>query len=124
MDKVPRTYLSLLIFFFFLFLFSRDCKCFCNFKGLLYKVKYECSLYPSIFSNTNNYGKSQLDLYLEESRTSFEKFDVLGYWKYKSNRFNDIVRMTFDVLSIPITILALESAFSIDSLISTQKVLF
>ena len=30
------------MFFIFLFLFSRDCECVCNFKSLLYKVRYEC----------------------------------------------------------------------------------
>ena len=40
---------------------------------------------------------------------------MLGYWKYRSNRFNDLARMTCDVLSIPITTIASEFAFSIGS---------
>ena len=40
---------------------------------------------------------------------------MLGYWKDISNRFNDIARMTCDVLSIPITTVASKSAFSIGS---------
>ena len=40
---------------------------------------------------------------------------MLSYWKDRSNRFNDIVRMACDVLSIPITILASESTFSFGS---------
>ena len=41
LDKVTGTCLSLLLVFF-LFLFSRDCESFCNFKSLLYRVRFEC----------------------------------------------------------------------------------
>ena len=65
---------------------------------------------------SNNYGKSQLDLYLEEPRISCSgNFDVLGYWKDRSNGFGDLARMICDVLSIPITTMTSEYAFSIGS---------
>ena len=43
LDKVLRTCLNLFVFFiFFLFLLSRYCECICNFKSLLYTVRFEC----------------------------------------------------------------------------------
>ena len=43
---------------------------------------------------------------------------MLGYWKDKSNKFGGLVKMTCDMLSIPITIL--KSAFSIGSRILSK----
>ena len=37
---------------------------------------------------------------------------MLGYWKDRNNKFNDLAKMACDVLSIPITTVASESAFS------------
>ena len=53
---------------------------------------------------------------MEEPRIyCFGNFDVLGYWKDRNYRFGDLAMMTCDVLSISITNMASESAFSIDS---------
>ena len=40
---------------------------------------------------------------------------MLSYWKDRSNIFDDLARMTCDVLSIPITNVASKSTFSIGS---------
>ena len=40
---------------------------------------------------------------------------MLGYWKDRSNRFGNLVRMTCDVLNILITTVASGSIFSIGS---------
>ena len=40
---------------------------------------------------------------------------MLGYWRDRSNIFDDLVKMACDVLNIPITTVASESAFSIGS---------
>ena len=64
----------------------------------------------------SNSSKSQLDLYLEETRLNHRihaDLDVLGYWKSHSNRFPELSLMARDILSIPITTVASESAFNI-----------
>lgn len=60
--------------------------------------------------------KSQLDIYLEESRLNrreHENLNVLGFWKEQCHRFPELSLMARDILSIPITTVASESAFSI-----------
>ena len=62
--------------------------------------------------------KSQLDLYLEETRLNHrfhEDLDVMGYWKSHSHCFPELSLMARDILSIPITTVASESAFSTGS---------
>ncbi|CAA0807474.1 Zinc finger BED domain-containing protein DAYSLEEPER, partial [Striga hermonthica] len=68
-------------------------------------------------------GKSQLDLYLEEPKLEFgfyDKLDVLGYWKDQEKRFPTLALMARDVLVIPITSVASESAFSIGAHVLTK----
>ncbi|XP_052195988.1 zinc finger BED domain-containing protein RICESLEEPER 3-like [Diospyros lotus] len=65
---------------------------------------------------SNDAGKSQLDLYLEEPRIPISgAFDVLAYWRERANRGKIIAKMAYDILSIPITTVSSESAFSIGS---------
>lgn len=74
--------------------------------------------YAFISQNVGSSGKSALDKYLEEpilDMASFEKMDVLSYWKENANRFKELSAMACDVLSIPITTVASESSFSIGS---------
>ncbi|KAL3499860.1 hypothetical protein ACH5RR_038953 [Cinchona calisaya] len=57
---------------------------------------------------------SQLDLYLNENRLEAkEELDVLKFWKENRSRYPVISLMARDILSIPITTMALESAFSV-----------
>ncbi|KAG6482782.1 hypothetical protein ZIOFF_059421 [Zingiber officinale] len=61
-------------------------------------------------------GKSQLDLYLEEPKLEFayyQDLDILEHWKNQKHRYPTLALMACDVLAIPITTVASESAFSI-----------
>jgi len=66
-----------------------------------------------------NNTKTHLDIYLDESESLFRNLDVLSYWKDNQNRFGGLASMTCDVLSIPITKVASNSAFSIGSRVLT-----
>ncbi|XP_075655256.1 zinc finger BED domain-containing protein RICESLEEPER 2-like [Castanea sativa] len=60
--------------------------------------------------------KLDLDVYLEEgvflcSDDSDLDFDALEWWKANNLKFRILSKMAFDILSIPITIVASESAF-------------
>lgn len=68
-------------------------------------------------------GKSELDIYLDEAKLNYEVFkdlDVLNYWKNNAKHFPDLSIMARDVLSIPITMVALESTFSIGGHVVTK----
>jgi len=57
-----------------------------------------------------------MDLYLIETPLElkyFPKLDVLSYWKDRQERYPNLCRLACEVLSIPITIIASESTFSI-----------
>ncbi|KAH0672433.1 hypothetical protein KY290_026600 [Solanum tuberosum] len=61
-------------------------------------------------------GKSELDLYLEKKKLDYQTFhemDVIKYWKDNEKKYLDLSIMARDVLSVPITTVASELAFSI-----------
>ncbi|XP_056857732.1 zinc finger BED domain-containing protein DAYSLEEPER-like [Raphanus sativus] len=62
--------------------------------------------------------KTHLDIYLEEPRLNRRaniNLDVLTYWRDNQHRFGDLASMAREILSIPITPVASESAFSAGS---------
>ncbi|KAF7831896.1 zinc finger BED domain-containing protein RICESLEEPER 2-like [Senna tora] len=68
-------------------------------------------------------GKSELDQYLDEAALDsdfYEDLEVLQYWKDVQKRFPHLSIMARDVLSIPITTVAFESAFSIGACVLTK----
>ena len=59
--------------------------------------------------------KNELDRYLDEEplpHNESEYFDVLGWWKVAGTRFPTLRMITRDILAIPVTTGASESAFS------------
>lgn len=70
-----------------------------------------------------NAGKSELDLYLEVQKLDYETFqemDVVKYWKDSEKKYPYLSVMARDVLSVPITTVASESAFSIGGRVVTK----
>ncbi|CAI9279448.1 unnamed protein product [Lactuca saligna] len=57
--------------------------------------------------------KSQLEMYLDEPRSDItEDINVLSFWKAHQYRYPELASMARDILSIPVSTVASESAFS------------
>lgn len=59
--------------------------------------------------------KNELDRYLEEETLPHDEndyFDILGWWKLEGTRYPTLRQVARDILAIPITTVASESAFS------------
>ncbi|XP_060966946.1 zinc finger BED domain-containing protein RICESLEEPER 2 [Cannabis sativa] len=69
-------------------------------------------LYVSSTSNVETY-KSELDLYLEEAVLPRSgEFDILAWWKTNGLKYPILQQVARDVLAIPVSTVASESAFS------------
>ncbi|KAI9174084.1 hypothetical protein LWI28_011706 [Acer negundo] len=65
--------------------------------------------------------RTQLDLYLEERRLERSMdLNILDFWKRNQPRYPELAAMARDVLSIPISTVASESAFSIGGRVLDQ----
>ncbi|KAL0340776.1 UNVERIFIED_CONTAM: putative AC transposase [Sesamum radiatum] len=70
--------------------------------------------YQQMISEIKGMDKSELDIYLhEELVNDSPTFDIIDWWKSHSPKFPILSRLTRDVLAMPISIMATESAFSI-----------
>ena len=64
-------------------------------------------------NSSNGGSKSELDKYLAEDCEDPEtKLDILAWWAVNSSRFPTLAKMARDILAIPISTVASESAFS------------
>ncbi|KAL3519722.1 hypothetical protein ACH5RR_017871 [Cinchona calisaya] len=67
--------------------------------------------------------KIQLELYLDEARidrNAQPDIDVLRFWKAHQYHYPEFFKMALDILAIPITTVASESAFSIEGQVLDQ----
>ncbi|XP_043717699.1 zinc finger BED domain-containing protein RICESLEEPER 2-like [Telopea speciosissima] len=71
----------------------------------------------SVIAEADNGTKYQLDVYLDEPKIPFsdhdDEYDMLAFWKANGLRYPDVARMARDVLAIPVSTVASESAFSV-----------
>ncbi|RID45762.1 hypothetical protein BRARA_I02464 [Brassica rapa] len=98
--------------------------------------EYQKSANPSKFSATliphelltespleDDMDDSNLETYLDvEPRlkmNTFEDIEILSFWKKDQHRYGDLALMASDLLSIPITTIAAESAFSVGGRVLT-----
>ena len=77
------------------------------------------SIFKSLAANKQilslSKAKNELDRYLNEEplpHNESEYFDVLGWWKVAETCFPTLRMITRDILAIPVTTVAFESAFS------------
>ena len=61
---------------------------------------------------TSNDVQFQFDIYLDEGFNVGNDLDLLQYWKLHKHQFLELAIMACDILSLPITIVSLESSFS------------
>lgn len=82
------------------------------------RIAKKMKLNSGTTSSCSRGSRTELDRYLaEECEEDCKKFDILTWWKGQSTRFPILSSLARDVLSIPISTVASESAFSTGGLI-------
>ncbi|KAL0427301.1 UNVERIFIED_CONTAM: Zinc finger BED domain-containing protein DAYSLEEPER [Sesamum latifolium] len=75
--------------------------------------EFEEFMVSKITSTTNVRVTSELDMYLEENLLPRTRdFDILIWWKTNGVKFPTLQKMAIDILAIPVSTVAFESAFS------------
>ena len=65
--------------------------------------------------------KSKLELYLDEPRGKrSDKINVLNFWRSQKYRYPELANLAKDLLCVPVTTVASESAFSLGGRILDQ----
>ncbi|XP_054821797.1 zinc finger BED domain-containing protein RICESLEEPER 2-like [Prosopis cineraria] len=85
-----------------------------SFHGLKKSSTNTQSQFDKVMNEDDNVeNQSELDLYLMETREKTNpKFDILNWWKVNSSKYPVIGQIARDVLAMPISTVASESAFS------------
>ncbi|KAK9672036.1 hypothetical protein RND81_12G071600 [Saponaria officinalis] len=80
------------------------------------RVQDELPGFAAFANNVQRVSSTQLDLYLEETRVDHTlEIDILLWWKENEKRYPIVATMARDILAIPVTTVASESAFSMGS---------
>ncbi|KAK1434793.1 hypothetical protein QVD17_00551 [Tagetes erecta] len=79
----------------------------------------EFDLYDNVASLSSKQ-KCQLLEYLDEPRIRTTSFHILDYWKAQQYRYPDVARLAMDILCVPVSTVASESAFSLGGRILDQ----
>ncbi|KAH9802607.1 BED-type domain-containing protein [Citrus sinensis] len=75
--------------------------------------EYQLKFSPTVYCFDYTVVADELDSYLDEKVIPrMEDFNILSWWKTNANRYSTLARIARDILAIPITTVAFESAFS------------
>ena len=85
--------------------------------GVMIRMKLKQILlliHKFVASNSSDVtSKSEFDFYLEENvLPRVPTFDILGWWKTHGVKYPTLQKMAMDILVVPLSIVAFESAFS------------
>ncbi|KAH9736340.1 protein kinase domain-containing protein [Citrus sinensis] len=75
--------------------------------------EYQLKFSPTVYCFDYTVVADELDSFLDEKVIPrMEDFNILSWWKTNANRYSTLARIARDILAIPITTVASESAFS------------
>ncbi|GJT03451.1 zinc finger BED domain-containing protein RICESLEEPER 2-like protein [Tanacetum coccineum] len=87
----------------------------------LVKVKKEFDLFDKTETSSSTQQQRELDFYLNEPRAATtSSICVLDFWKCQQYRYPILAKLAMDILCVPISTLASESAFSLGGRILDQ----
>jgi hypothetical protein len=77
-------------------------------------------------SYSSKHKRSELEVYLDDPshpEMDDDAFDIIAWWKLHDPKYPVISLMTRDILSVPVSTVASESAFSLAGLVVDKKLL-